>query len=498
MPMNRTQPLAIDLSILICLFGVLLCLPLIEWFLDLETKFIVAGLAVAGGALITLAVQRDLERGLFLLLILSLSVRATANLGPPHPSIASLWEYSWPSWNPGWIGITLGVAAVNIFDIPLFCLLLLLLINPCRQRQRFPVRLLAGGLGFVGAGFLSMANAAVPALSFWGLMESIKAVLIGFYVVYRTRTKEDLAFAVNAISVAMVLQSLVVIAQFFTKSSLGVTFSGIDWADLVPGTEYIRASGTFAHPQMLAMYVSLFAPLMFTLLFAELGIWARIKRSIVFLLCCVTIIFTFARMSWFALFMVVSFIANYLQKFARLPVTRWLKLSFAVAIIIVVSSPLFEVVRENITLERPGSELDIIAALYDPAFNMILRHPFIGVGFNNYSYVVNEYDNVGIAEIYPAPVHNSLLLAFSETGILGFASFFLMITIPIYVLVKSMKSSDLEIKRYAVGLLGGLISFCFLIMTSWTYYLIQSQTWLLFGLALSMHRFIVEPNATKV
>jgi hypothetical protein len=61
-----------------------------------------------------------------------------------------------------------------------------------------------------------------------------------------------------------------------------------------------------------------------------------------------------------------------------------------------------------------------------------------------------------------------------------------------------MKSSDLEIKRYAVGLLGGLISFCFLIMTSWTYYLIQSQTWLLFGLALSMHRFIVEPNATKV
>jgi len=61
-----------------------------------------------------------------------------------------------------------------------------------------------------------------------------------------------------------------------------------------------------------------------------------------------------------------------------------------------------------------------------------------------------------------------------------------------------MKSSDLEIKRYAIGLMGGLISFCLLIMTSWTYYLMQSQTWLLFGLALSMRRFILKPNATEV
>jgi len=329
-------------------------------------------------------------------------------------------------------------------------------------------------------------------------MESIKALLIGFYVVYRTRTKEDLAFAVNAISLALVVQSLVAIAQFFTKSSLGITFSGVDWADLVPGTEYIRASGTFAHPQMLAMYVSLFAPLMFTFLFAELGLWARIKRTAVFLLCVVTIILTFARMSWFALFITVSFIANYLKIFSRISMTRWLKLSFVLGIIILVTSPLFELVRENITLERPGSELDIIAALYDPAFNMILRHPFIGVGFNNYSYVVNEYDNVGIGATYPAPVHNTFVLAFSETGIIGFAGFFLMIAMPFYVLLKCMKSSDLEIKRYTIGLLGGLISFCLLNLTSWTYYLIQSQTWLLFGLALSMHRFILEPSSTKV
>ncbi len=333
----------------------------------------------------------------------------------------------------------------------------------------------------------SIAAASQPALAWWAVVETVKAVAGAAYVVYRTRSRRDFIFCLNAISIALVLQAGLGVAQYLTSSPLGLTFSGIAWGNTLEGGSYLRASGTFPHPQMLAMYVGLFLPLLVVTALLPQPVALRIGRAVGVLAGSVALVLTFSRMGWLAAGTgaVLVVMATSLTRRHTRQVVRAVVVLLLVAVATV---PMWATIARNLTLERAGSELDIIADLYRVAFAMIWAHPLEGVGLNNFSFVMLPYDRTGIAMFYPAPVHNLFVLALAEMGPLGLVGLVAVIAVPAIALWRARRRLDHEGRCLATGLFGGLLVFCLLSLTSWTYYSVQTSVWLFLGMALAAAR----------
>lgn len=68
-------------------------------------------------------------------------------------------------------------------------------------------------------------------------------------------------------------------------------------------------------------------------------------------------------------------------------------------------------------------------------FELFLKHPVLGIGFNSYKYALEKYhlaDNTQIAQKGSASNDASLLFILSTTGFLGFSSFLLFLGSSLY------------------------------------------------------------------
>jgi len=450
----------------------------------IEPKYLVAGAVMLVGAVCAVVAAGSLERGLFLLFVLSVPVRAVLRLGNiPRDVDVLLGEWT-PSGNAAWIGYPLGQLSILLCDLPLALLWLLAIPGFLRRPHRSIWWIFLGAAVFVLAEIASVAAASQRALAWWAVVETAKAVAAAAYLVHRTRSRNDFRFCLNAVSLAVVLQSAVGMAQFLTGSTLGVTFSGLAWGDMLEGGSYLRASGTFPHPQMLAMYVCMFLPL-----FVAAGVLRerpaiRAGRVLALLAAAVALILTFSRMGWLAGgigSVLVVFTTSLSRRYRR----QVVRVGAALLLILLVTIPLWATIARNFTVERAGSELNIIADLYRVAFNMIRAHPLDGIGINNFSFVIQQYDTTGISSFYAAPVHNLFVLAFAEMGLLGGLGFATVMAVPAIGLWRARRRLDHEGRCLATGLLGGLLAFAVLSLTGWTYYSIQTPVWFFLGMALS-------------
>jgi O-antigen ligase len=161
----------------------------------------------------------------------------------------------------------------------------------------------------------------------------------------------------------------------------------------------------------------------------------------------------------------------------------------AVLLLVVAGTvPLWSTLARSFTLERSGSGFDVIAELYRVAFNMIAAHPLDGVGINNFSFVMTQYDRTGIAMFIAAPVHNLYVLTLAEMGPLGLMGLIAVIAVPAAALWRARRRLDHEGRCIVAGLLGGLLVFLLLGVTGWTYYIIQAPVWFFVGMALAASR----------
>lgn len=107
--------------------------------------------------------------------------------------------------------------------------------------------------------------------------------------------------------------------------------------------------------------------------------------------------------------------------------------------------------------------------LLSAAYTIIKHNPLFGVGFNNFTAVVDHYYLQQIDYRFTQPVHNIFILIFAESGVFAFILFMALTLVLAKQLVYSNKKTFLVLPFLAVVVLG-----------SFDHYLVTSQQGLLF------------------
>jgi len=231
---------------------------------------------------------------------------------------------------------------------------------------------------------------------------------------------------------SIVGESLIAVLQFIYGQTLGLWFLGErTFALTTPGiakfdfygNQFLRPYATFPHPNVLAAFVLIGVSILYQLLqkqrFVVLalifgGITVFISMSRTAILTGAVAILPFIKKKWWV------WIALGLLIISPVLFTRfWSLFNF-----------------DNLAFIRREE-------LIGSAWLTFLRHPLTGVGLNNFIPAMADNLTAG-PNRFLQPVHNIFLLALSETGLIGFLGFIVLIALPIFELLK------LYAKRYTL------------------------------------------------
>jgi|SRR3989344_3259879 len=306
----------------------------------------------------------------------------------------------WPEWS-----MVLGrridylSSTVYLTDIIIFFVLLFWFIE---FRPKLRLQILIPVLLFAAVN-IWVAKSQPESIYKWGKI--LEFGLLSFYIV---RTKPGLSFVARYLSVAVFYSSFIAIGQFIFQHSLGGMFwwlgertFTIDTAGIarvvLNGREYLRAYGTFSHPNVLGGFLAVTLPF---LLVQKKSFWIRIC----IILGIVALILTFGRAA-----LVVGLIAI-IGKNKRF------------FLILVIIPAIFILTKFNPLEESVVVRQQLNAA----AFTLWQQSPLVGIGLGNFL--------VQLPEVLPSrqiyflqPVHNIYLLVLAETGIIGCVAFLLLV-----------------------------------------------------------------------
>ena len=208
----------------------------------------------------------------------------------------------------------------------------------------------------------------------------------------------------NYFIAAMIIQTIIAFLQIIFQKSIGLTFFGephltnellgVAKIELKDYT-FLRAYGTFAHPNILGF---------FALIAFILANHLKYKHiQIIFLL---TIFFTFSRAVWLAL--IILLIGKWI------PISSHAKkiLFYVIPIIIFASLP--------ILVSRISDTASILERYEGILLNLeIFMNNIFGVGIGNSTLLYEKFSNFILFPWEIQPVHNWYLLSFLEFGIIG-------------------------------------------------------------------------------
>lgn len=339
-------------------------------------------------------------------------------------------------------------------------------------------------LFFLLTQIISLVRAENIGASFYRLEQYLICGLFGLYIASQKfeNLKEKL---IPPLILATIFESLLAIWQFIFGKTLGlwilgersfsVTTPSIAKFDFY-GQVFLRAYGTFSHPNVLAAFLLISLVVIYGLGgLGRLGVLGRYWRLGVFL-SVVVIFLTFSRTAIFILliFLVIIFRKN-LKKL-------W---------------PLYFIAPFLIIRFWGAFNFDSIALIQREqlavlSIQFFLSSPIFGVGLNNFINQSSVSILAGGAR-FLQPVHNIFLLTLSETGLLGGLGLLGLLGVPLINLWKTREFFYSERKRgsnsvYSKVILGSFLIILFLGMFD-HYFLTLAQGqrlfFLIWGLSLS-------------
>jgi O-antigen ligase len=269
--------------------------------------------------------------------------------------------------------------------------------------------------GFVA---LSTVVAKDIALSFFELALLFQNLLLFVYIVGTLKTHDDFIFVVTMLLISVILESVIMFSLIILGH--GFEFAGIA-ARIDSG---MRVSGTFGSPNYAGIFFELLLAPAIAVLFTRIGKPYKFLATIAFILGSISLVLTFSRGGWLAFLFSVLVLCVFSWK------RGWLKPSFFIATGIALAILILffhDAIFTRIFGYDFGSAYSRLP-LMKLAFNMIKDHPLLGVGINNFSVRIEEYDPGGI---WIHVVHNKYLLVAAETGFISLIPFlwFLLATL---------------------------------------------------------------------
>lgn len=356
-------------------------------------------------------------------------------------------------------------AGMNSIIIGLVDIFLILLIAPwivriCLKNENkinwYP-KITIPFAGMIVAAFFSAYGAKNPSLSFFEIILLFKGVLIFLYFANRIRKESELRLILLCLTAGMVIQSIFGLLQHYSGSSLGLGILGESDVLLeqeLRKTVSSRVGGTIGYTNDLAKYLSFFFPITISLLFSTLKRIDRFFYLSTLVLMVLAVFFTLSRVAW----MGMAFSAGIVFLFQRKNKGKKIQYPLiAFLLIVLVLASQIDLIRQRFISEDTGSARSRLTTSAVAA-KIILDHPLLGIGANNYQTIVAKYGDSRNPETFTMAVHNMYLLYLAETGIIGFG-IFLWLNLNLFgALWKSAHLSSAYVQSLGIGALGAYLS----------------------------------------
>lgn len=431
-------------SIVIGAVGLLFSLLVVMLFLKLTMTY--AALVVAALCFVfAIPIVGDLKRMLWALLVIfmPISVDITLNMMPGHTGGAAGYQ-------------------VSSFDIVLAALYFIWIFELLTQKDQkvklfpsmsFPAFLL------ILITWVSLAFAYIPELTKYEAIEIVKMYLTFLYIANNLKTRKDIHFIIILFIIMLVFEGFVgVLQRRWGEPIIPAVLGGPTWVAS-------RIKGSWTSTNDFSWYLTFFIPLTISMLFAKID---RLYKLFIFcgmVIGCASLMWTSSRAGWLSMIVSVLFIGVFVVSKIREKRTYIRIFFFAVSMALLVS-PLYPRLFTKVYGRFMGDDGGSAQSRYphmQVAFRIIGAHPIIGIGLNNYTEVMWEYDNTdkGLAEYSRYPVHNIYLHLTAEIGIIGLFCF-------LYYLFAIYKkgfnyifNNDDEFAFVVMGLLSGILAFLF-------------------------------------
>lgn len=248
------------------------------------------------------------------------------------------------------------------------------------------------------------------------LYKSISVILKFVLFAYVVLEKPLLYKTIKLLLPSTIFISVLGIFQFFHGGSIfdnylffgeqPYSFSTFDiLRDELFGNTIIPAYSIFPHPNVLAGYLSI------VLLWILVTIKPSFYRDLTYLLGVMALFLTFSLVGWgvFLFGHFVLFVQNSIQ-------LRKLVLA-SILFSVVITIGLFFVGQYF-----PVHSLSTRSALLKSSYALFLENPFIGVGLNNSTILIEKHLNLAFITRFVQPPHNIFVLLLVEVGLVGFLS----------------------------------------------------------------------------
>lgn len=330
------------------------------------------------------------------------------------------------------------------------------------------------------------------------------AFLVGFLIARQDDSDHQQNLSLKKVflflNLGLILQSLIALGEWVTQSSLGLQILG-EWrfSVLTPGIakvmigtqEFLRPYATFPHPNVLGGVMGIAA---------VVNLQRRLNLFCFFLFSFILLL-TFSRSAWFAyLVLLILTLFFWLRAEEK---TFWQKLKvpkfpiFLSVILLIVLTPLiWERFQSLQTIDQLSVERRVQLNL--AAWEMIKKHPILGVGLNQFIPNLEKYVLISGPGRFLQPVHNVYLLILAEHGLLGFLvfSFFLLIIIKRIIYKPSISNLQSQLSTLdppfsifiPLIMLLGIFIISFFDHYFWTLQAGQLFFWLTIGLILTPHK----------
>ena len=357
-------------------------------------------------------------------------------------------------------------------------------------------------LSFVFYSFFSIfwSDSRSVALYAWlRLMEGI-----GLFLVLQV-IKFDLQKLAWSFIFSTVIQAGLGVWQFLTQSTFACKWLGMAMHDpILPGTyvvetvlrRWLRAYGSLPHPNILAGFLAVGLMLIAWLYEKVAYGLKKLLLPVCFAILTLGLLTTFSKSAIVALGVVALFlwITAWLTRQDKEVKITLLKFTLIFLVIATIFSAVFWEAVSTRVYSQDRLEVKSTTerlSYFDQSWQLIKKHPMLGVGIGNYTLAVHNEINANLKSWDYQPVHNIYLLVLAELGIIGFFLFVFLILFFIFYPLTSLRTSFLFFilrgRENLYNILFGVV-FILLLMVGffdhylWTLYFGIMLFWLCFGL----------------
>lgn len=287
-----------------------------------------------------------------------------------------------------------------------------------------------------------------------------------------------------------VIESVIACIQFLNQKSIGLyrigeqridsTIQGIAKVPLDKGT-FIRAYGTFPHPNLLSAFLLGAILISLGLLVSSETKKERIAYSTILAMNIFGLFMSFSRAALIALAISAAFFFLAIlikQGFTRIVIVSGVIMMFSVVSAALVFKP-FLLARTNLISDQSAKERIFYANI---GLSMIKNYPFTGIGIGTSMLHMQQYSPLKLEPWEIQPIHNYFLLSAAEFGVPG-------AIILVILFLSYLKDQLWMLKKhfdiYNLSLLSIFVGFLVLMMFDHYFYTIE-QTQILLWLILGM------------